>query len=123
MSFVSGQAVHGEPALLENHVRHPVRNAEYPGMVPQPGERVAGVVYRGLSAAALDRLDRFEGEMYERRRVRLTDAAGNALDAWSYVFRPEFASLLLPGDWSFEAFLADGKARFEARYMGFDALT
>jgi hypothetical protein len=123
MSFVSGQAVRCEPAVLENHVRHPVRDEDYPGMIAQPGERVTGMVYRGLSTAALDRLDRFEGEMYVRCRVGVTDAAGIALDAWAYVFRPEFVGLLLPGDWDFEAFLAGGKARFEARYMGFDALT
>ncbi|NTV96056.1 MAG: hypothetical protein HGA75_11685 [Thiobacillus sp.] len=42
--------------------------------------------------------------------------------AWCYIFRVPYRHLLLPGDWSFEAFLADGKVRFQARYMGFAAL-
>ena len=45
MASVSGLTVPGVPAVLEDHVRHPVRDETYPGMVPRPGEQVAGVLY------------------------------------------------------------------------------
>lgn len=121
MSAVSGMTVSGEPARLPGHVRHPVRDEDYPGMVPDASGQVAGVLYRGLNEAALLRLDRFEGEMYERRVVTVL-TEGEAVEVWTYVFRPEFAHLLLAGDWSFERFLSEGKARFELRYVGFDAI-
>jgi gamma-glutamylcyclotransferase (GGCT)/AIG2-like uncharacterized protein YtfP len=122
MSHVAGLPLQGEPALLAGYARHAVRDEDYPGMVPLTGVQVAGVLYRGLSEGALDRLDRFEGEMYERRRVCVRDARGLDTEAWTYVFRSGFSHRLLPGDWSFEHFLASGKARFTARYMGFDKI-
>jgi gamma-glutamylcyclotransferase (GGCT)/AIG2-like uncharacterized protein YtfP len=120
MSHVAGLPLQGEPALLAGYARHAVRDEDYPGMVPLTGGQVAGVLYRDLAGTALDRLDRFEGEMYERCRVFVRDAQGLDTEAWTYVFRPGFSHLLLPGDWSFEHFLASGKTRFTARYMGFD---
>ncbi|MBL8437543.1 MAG: gamma-glutamylcyclotransferase [Zoogloeaceae bacterium] len=112
----------GEPAWLADFSRHPVRGEAYPGMVPAPSGAVEGVLYRGLPAAAWPRLDEFEGAQYERQAVRIRTASGEPLEAETYVFRPEFAHLLLPGDWDFDAFLREGKARFMAGYLGFDRL-
>ena len=50
-------------------------------------------------------------------RVRLPD--GRAETAWTYVFKPEYAHRLAAGAWDFAHFLRHGKARFEARYLGF----
>lgn len=121
MSAVAGMPARGEPAVLEQYGRHPVRDEDYPGMMPDAAGRVAGVLYRGLGEDALARLDRFEGEMYERRLVRVAAGAGH-IEAWTYVFRAEFAHLLMAGDWSYEAFLNEGKARFMQRYVGFDVI-
>ena len=49
-------------------------------------------------------------------------ADGRIETAWTYVFKPEYAARLAVGAWDFERFLETGKARFEARYMGFDSL-
>jgi gamma-glutamylcyclotransferase (GGCT)/AIG2-like uncharacterized protein YtfP len=122
MARVCGAAVAGEPARLTHYTRHPVRDEEYPGVLPEAGGEVAGVLYRDLDDVAWTRLDAFEGEMYERRAVRVGVADGRREEAWVYVIRPEFSSRLGPGDWDFEAFLRQGKKRFEARYLGFDAL-
>lgn len=121
MQAVCGRPVAGEPVVLPGHVRHPVVGEDYPGLVEAAEGSVTGVLYRGLDAAALARLDVFEGEQYERVEV-LVEFAGARVPAWVYRFRPEWRHLLLPGDWDFEAFLRAGKARFEARYMGFDRI-
>ena len=72
--------------------------------------------------------DYFDGETARVQRVLLTLAPdrltiarpdGSRLDAWTYVFRPQYRSLLQTGDWDVEAFRRDGKRRFEARYLGF----
>lgn len=122
MSDVTGLALVGQPARLAGHARHPVRDEDYPGLVPDPASNVVGVLYCNLDAAALRRLDAFEGEMYERLRVPVTLANGAGVEAWCYVVRPGFRARLLPGEWDFEAFLAGGKDRFRARYVGFSEL-
>ena len=110
------------PARLEGFRRAPVLGVEYPGMVPAAGQAVEGVVYLGLPASAWPRLDAFEGDEYQRSEVEVELADGRRLMAWAYVFKPEHAARLGEGDWDFARFLATGKARFEALYMGFDTL-
>ena len=122
MTRVAGRALPGEVAWLPDHSRHPVRGETYPGLVAAPGGRVEGRLYRGLDDVAFARLDTFEGAMYERRAVRVNLVGGSEVDAWCYICRDEYGYLLLPGDWDFAAFLATGKAAFEARYLGFKAL-
>lgn len=118
MSRVVGRAMNAETAVLDGYARHPVRDEDYPAMVPDRHGRVQGVLYRHLSPQALNRLDRFEGEQYDRTRVEVQDAAGVIVPAWTYVFRPEFADLLISGDWDYGDFLATYKKRFMARHMG-----
>lgn len=123
MARVAGLDVRGEPAWLGGHSRHPVRGETYPGLVADSGGRVDGTLYRGLGDTALVRLDAFEGAMYERRAVRVNPVGGGEVDAWCYIFRHEYLDLLLPGDWDYAAFLAHGRQSFEARYLGFAALS
>ncbi len=122
MTRVAGCACQGVPAYLDGYSRHPVRAEEYPGMIPSPDGRVEGVLYRDLPDSAWPRLDAFEGVMYLRRRVSVRTPDGSCEPAWTYVFREDYAHLLEPGDWDLDAFLRHGKARFESRYLGFDAL-
>lgn len=109
------------PASLAHYQRRRVSGEEYPAIVGQHGAAVQGVVYLDVPAAAWRRLDRFEGEMYDRRTVRVECADGNRLPADTYVIRPEFAQLLLTSTWSYEEFLRSGRKRFAADYGGFDA--
>lgn len=123
MARVCGREFTGEPASLADHRRHPVRGEDYPGLLAEPGGVVPGRLYRDVDAGAWARLDAFEGEQYERADVIVTRADGSALPAQVYRFRAEFARHLLPGDWDVAAFEREGRARFIARYAGFDLLT
>lgn len=122
MRAVTGFALAGTPAELADHARHPVAGEAYPGMRPAPGGRVQGVLYRDLPRIAFARLDAFEGEQYTREEAAVALPDGRRVAAFTYVFKPQYASLLLPGDWDFEAFLKDGKRIFEARYLGFSRI-
>ena len=122
MAAVCGERIDrmtARPARLAGFARHPVVGEAYPGMIPSPGSLVSGVLYLNLPATAWPRLDRFEGEMYERRLVRVQTEDGATLAASTYVFRPEFAQRLTDGEWDFAAFLREGKARFTTLYLGF----
>ncbi len=110
------------PATLADHARHPVLGQDYPGMVPAKGQAVAGRLYLDLPETAWARLDAFEGEAYERHEVLVTVPDGRWMRAWTYLYRDLPAHPLGPGAWDEQRFEREGKARFMARYVGFDAL-
>jgi hypothetical protein len=118
MSAVCALKCAGVPATLADYRRHPIRNEEYPAIVPAPAGSVSGILYRDLPASALARLDAFEGEQYVRTPVMVRTADGH-IAAESYIFRPEYANLLAAGDWDYAYFLATGRQRFEQQYGGF----
>ncbi|KAA3650923.1 MAG: gamma-glutamylcyclotransferase [Proteobacteria bacterium] len=113
---VAGQACAAEPAHLAGYRRHPVRGEDYPGIRPAAGAAVDGVLYHGLSATALARLDAFEGMQYRREAVMVRTADGSLTPAWAYVFHPAHTHRLGRGDWDSEAFRRHGRARFLRRY-------
>ena len=122
MSAVTGVRAAHCSATLDGYCRHPVIGAEYPGMVARAAHQVCGVLYLDLPPAAWPRLDRFEGEEYERRIVEVALADGTVTRAWTYVFRDELSARLGEGDWDFARFLREGKRRFVSGYAGFDSL-
>ncbi|MFN3323036.1 MAG: gamma-glutamylcyclotransferase [Bryobacteraceae bacterium] len=61
----------------------------YPGMIPSPcrPDRVAGELYE-LAARSFLVLDRYEGPLFERRRIRVRMARnGRSVAAWCYLYR------------------------------------
>lgn len=118
------------PALLNSYTRHRVRNADYPAILPSPGDSasttaacVRGSLVTGLTSADLYRLDIFEGDQYVRRKVRVhvlkdvgldemapTDSAAHLLEkdveAETYVW-DEGEDTLEPKEWDFEEFKRD----------------
>ncbi|MEX0937673.1 MAG: gamma-glutamylcyclotransferase family protein [Pirellulales bacterium] len=110
------------PAVLQGFSRRQVRGEHYPALLPVDGGRVEGLVYRDLSDAAWQRLDRFEGEMYLRQEVGVELSDGTALPAFTYIVRPEYADRLEAALWEFADFLREGKERFQRHYVGYKAL-
>ncbi|MBT0961275.1 gamma-glutamylcyclotransferase family protein [Denitromonas iodatirespirans] len=113
---VTGQPCRTEPAALAGYRRHPVRGEDYPGIRPAGDATVDGVLYHGVSPAALARLDAFEGAHYLREAVEVRTVGGAMVAAWVYVFHPAQAHRLAPGDWDAAAFKRHGKVRFLRRY-------
>ena len=122
LGTVAGCAPASVAAVLVDHRRLRVRGEHYPGLIRQPGGRVEGVMYRSLEPAAWVRLDRFEGEMYERLAVTVEAADGTLVEADTYLIRPESAHRLEPVEWDFEIFLAQGKEGFVSDYAGYEAV-
>ncbi len=107
MQDIAGRRLPRCAARLLDHAAYPVRGAAYPGLVPEAGRLVRGVLWEGLDAAALRRLDRYEGALYVRRRVRaLTD--GGARLAWAYVFRTRYRDRLGDDVWERDRLDGDG---------------
>jgi gamma-glutamylcyclotransferase (GGCT)/AIG2-like uncharacterized protein YtfP len=122
MQLVAGTLPVSGPAVLRDHARRAVRGAVYPGVLPKPGASVEGLLWSGIVASAMCRLDAFEGALYERRSLRVETPEG-AADAEVYVVRRARRSLLADEDWDLARFEArelaaylEGCRRFAARF-------
>lgn len=109
-------------ATLNNFFRSKIRDREYPGIIRRPETSVPGVLYFNVSSEALQRLDAFEGEMYLREDVQVFAEQRGLIAAMTYVITPQYRDILTDTAWSYNEFLAVGKAKFEETYFGFDEL-
>ena len=121
MARVSGFDRLGSAAKLYGFRCRTVCGELYPAIVPQQDEVVSGLLYSGLSALELSRLDDFEGELYQRCSVQV-ELHNTRCDAETYVLDQRFVSMLSDQQWSLARFLSDGLERFLASYPGFDAV-
>ena len=122
MRDVSGCRLSQVPGVLKGYSRRSVKGEYYPGILPDEEGRVAGIVYSHVPDSAWDRLDRFEGEMYDRLTVLIELSNGATLHAGTYVVKPEFQDHLESSDWNFADFLRHRKADFQEHYEGFQLL-
>ena len=102
------------PALLHGYSRRRVRNADYPGILPTPTSSVFGTLVTGLTRANMAKLDYFEGDQYERRKVKVKvldqvgdvkgegNVEGEEVEAEVYVFLE--VGELEEGEWDLEEF-------------------
>jgi len=122
MEKVAGCNPEHSKATLRNYYRSRVQNEEYPGIMPQDESAVSGIAYHDIPPEAVQRLDLFEGELYERLPVAIDLETGDTITAFAYVIREEYRHLLTGEEWSFAEFLASGKKKFEEAYVGFLAV-
>ena len=106
-------------AVLKDYYRSKVHNEEYPGIIPQSNSQVDGVLYLGLAEAAIERLDVFEGEYYNRQVVQVRSEKFGETEGMTYVVRPQYRHILTYTEWSLTHFLEVGKQKFEMAYFGF----
>ncbi|KAF9881073.1 AIG2-like family protein [Colletotrichum karsti] len=97
------------PAVLNDHTRHRVNYADYPGMIPEKGGSVLGVYATGLTDANVSKLDFFEGPEYSKKvvtvKVRGEDGKEEDKQATAYIYK--FPDNLERVEWSFEEFRRD----------------
>jgi gamma-glutamylcyclotransferase (GGCT)/AIG2-like uncharacterized protein YtfP len=118
LNEVTGLWLEALPAVLDDHACFAVRGEVYPGIIPRPGATTNGVVYSGLGTVHLQRLDAFEGDLYERRRVCVSNASGDPLQAWTYVVAPRHRRRLAREPWDREAFETGHLRHFVRRRSG-----
>jgi len=119
MAAVAGRAPAPIPAIVHDHARYTVAGEVYPGMTPEAGAQVVGILYLDLDHEELRRLDRFEGDFYQRSKVQVETQDSQRLPAFTYLVKPQYRHRLAPERWDFDAFLRDGLGRFLSDYAGF----
>ena len=97
---------------MYNWARYRVRGSEYPGIIQQPDSVVTGKVYWGLDEVAMEKLDQFEGDKYERVLVQVTLADGSLEEAYAYAIREDCQKMLSTDPWDFDRFLQNGLEKF-----------
>jgi len=97
-----------------------VKNTSYPGIIKIADHHTQGMLYGGISPIGWQRLDDFEGTMYQRCLLDVQLVNGQQQPAFVYVIKPEFATSLNNQDWNFEQFVQHGKAQFMDSYCGFE---
>ncbi|MES2708830.1 MAG: gamma-glutamylcyclotransferase family protein [Verrucomicrobiota bacterium] len=116
---VTGGTVPGHPARLAGYEARALRGVTYPVLVAIMPESVTeGVVYRGVDAAALARLDLFEGNFYVRREVTVGTEEGK-VTAQVYAAAWEDHPDILPERWRAGEFAARHLAGFLRADPGF----
>ena len=122
MRAVSGFSQPGLTAELWGYRCRLVKGEVYPAILPDPGESVSGLLYRGVSAAQLMRLDDFEGDLYRRMQVQVWSSDAS-YESETYVLDSRFASSLSQHRWSLQDFRHNGLKTFIEGYPGFDAIS
>jgi gamma-glutamylcyclotransferase (GGCT)/AIG2-like uncharacterized protein YtfP len=112
---VTGRDFPSRPALLEDYDRALLRGEVYPAIVMAPGRSTPGTLYSGVDAGAFERLDRFEGDPFERIEVKVgilsrPQDTSELLRAFVYVLAPSRRDLLSGQPWD--------RARFEREHLG-----
>lgn len=115
LAAVAGRAHAAEPASLAGFARICVRGAVYPAAIEDATGTVAGVLYRGVDPLGVERLDRFEGGLYDRVRVTVSLGDGGRTEAFAYVVPASRFDRLERRPWEPEAFRRRHLAAYLAR--------
>lgn len=89
-------------ALADGHARYAIREETYPGMVPQDGSSVTGMLYFDVNPEDIGALDLFEGDEYRRANIPVRLDSGETVQADTYIYLP--AEKLSESPWLPEAF-------------------
>lgn len=112
MQAVAGREHGSVPAKANGYVRRYLAGRIYPGIAVDLASSVEGKVYLDVDAAAIARLDYFEGPEYVRRKIDATLADGSTLAVEAYIVPAEKRHLLTDVAWSFDDFAEHRRERF-----------
>lgn len=103
------------PAILHQYTRHRVAFCDYPAVLPSsdPSACVRGTYVTGLTASNQKRLDVFEGNQYERIKVKvkLVEREGEVVECETYAWVAGEEELE-GGEWDFEVFTREKMGRW-----------
>ncbi len=115
MRAVAGADFPSQPARLAGYARYRITDLAYPGVRAESGALTDGVLYGGIDAEALRRLDAFEDDFYRRETLLVTPRVGVPIAAEVYVIPPEHYRILVHRPWSLDEFRATALAEFMIR--------
>jgi gamma-glutamylcyclotransferase (GGCT)/AIG2-like uncharacterized protein YtfP len=106
-------------AILRGYARFTVKGESYPGIIPATDAVTQGIIYLDVDELSLERLDTFEGDLYQRIPVPAEMDGGEIFNAEAYVIKPKFRSCLSSKKWNMKEFAQKHLAAFLETYSGF----
>jgi len=106
-------------ATLRGYARFTVKGASYPGIIPATDAVTEVIVYFNVDELSLERLDEFEGDLYQRTPIRAETEKEAILNAETYVIKPEYRGYLSSRGWDVEEFVQNNLEAFLHTYQGF----
>ncbi len=122
MDQVAGDRFASVTGVLYDHIRKRVDQRVFPAIAPRAGFLVEGRMYSNVHQDAMNRLDRFEGELYQRTPVHVVIDDQSIVEAYAYIIRPEHEYLLSEDDWHLDNFKEKHRGHFKNVYEGFRQL-
>ena len=106
-------------AILRGYARFMVKGESYPGIIPVTDAVTEGIIYFDADELSLERLDAFEGDLYQRTPIQAETQEGKILNAETYVVKPEYRDYLSSKGWDVEEFVQNSLEAFLNTYQGF----
>jgi gamma-glutamylcyclotransferase (GGCT)/AIG2-like uncharacterized protein YtfP len=106
-------------AILRDYARFTVKGEFYPGIIRATDMVTEGIIYFEVDKLSLERLDAFEGDLYQRTPVWVETEKEEILNAETYVIRPEYRGYLSSKEWNVKEFVQKHLEAFLHTYQGF----
>jgi gamma-glutamylcyclotransferase (GGCT)/AIG2-like uncharacterized protein YtfP len=119
MYAVTAREFRSKKAILRGYARFMVRGESYPGIIPVTDAVTEGIIYFDVDESSLERLDAFEGDLYQRTPVRVETEKEDIFNAETYIIKPKYRSCLSSKEWNLKEFARNHLAAFLETYSGF----
>jgi gamma-glutamylcyclotransferase (GGCT)/AIG2-like uncharacterized protein YtfP len=106
-------------AILRGYARFTVKGESYPGIIPATDAVTKGIIYFDVDKSSLERLDAFEGDLYQRTPILAEMEGGEICNAEAYVIRPSYRGHLSSSGWNAKEFVQRYLKVFLETYSGF----
>jgi len=106
-------------AILRSYARFTVKGESYPGIIPVADAVTEGSIYFDVDESSLERLDAFEGDLYQRTPILAEMEGGETFNAEAYVIKPEYRGYLSSKEWNVKEFAQKHLEAFLETYQGF----
>ena len=113
--YITGQYFPTIDATLYDWKRCRIHDETFPAATPVAGESIEGILWLGVSAPALERLDNFEGGDYRRITVKVFDRLGQVYPAQIYAWAG--AETLVDEPWDVERFKQKDLKEFMRKHL------
>jgi gamma-glutamylcyclotransferase (GGCT)/AIG2-like uncharacterized protein YtfP len=119
MAAVTTREFRSIDAILKGYARFTVKGESYPGIIPATDAVTEGIIYFDVDKLSLERLDAFEGDLYQRIQIMAETKEKETLNADTYVIKPKFRSYLSSLEWNIKEFAQKHLKTFLETYTGF----
>ncbi|MBW2248874.1 MAG: gamma-glutamylcyclotransferase [Deltaproteobacteria bacterium] len=119
MHAVTARHFRSQKAILRDYARFRVKGESYPGIIPVTDAITEGIIYFNVNEFSLEQLDTFEGDLYERIRVRVENREKEMIDAQAYVIQSKYLGYLSMKAWDVKEFIKKDLEMFLMTYSGF----